>query len=40
MMVDNDRLKLYREINNYDIKYVAKKIKCPKSLIKSEYSPT
>lgn len=33
-MVDNDRLKLYREVNNYDIKYVAKKIKCPKSLIR------
>ena len=34
LLVDNDRLKLYREVNNYDIKYVAKKIKCPKSLIR------
>lgn len=33
-MVDKDRLKLYREVNNYEIKYVAKKIKCPRTLIR------
>ena len=33
-MVDNNRIKLYREVNNYDIKYVARKLRCPKSLIR------
>lgn len=33
-MVDKDRLKLYRELNNYEIKYVAKKLKCPRTLIR------
>lgn len=33
-MVDKDKLKLYRELNDYDMKKVARRLKVPKSIVR------